>query len=96
MTNLRREIQAYLKNQELLRGKAVKLATALKSFGDTEAPKLGGFLYCLSEAMSAKDKAHEEAMQQMALSCIEPLKYYHVLVYVGLIRRSLARICKRK
>ncbi|KAI8906124.1 FAM92 protein-domain-containing protein [Powellomyces hirtus] len=79
MANLRRTLAGYLRNQERLRRKSLKLAVVLKMFSETEAPSLSDVLAGVSELLTERELARENALQRINLLSQEPLKLYAMI-----------------
>ncbi|KAJ3184954.1 hypothetical protein HDU87_002520 [Geranomyces variabilis] len=79
MSNLRSTLAGYLRNQERLRRKSLKLAVVLKMFSETEAPALSDVLGGLSELLTERELARENALQRINLLSQEPLKLYSMI-----------------
>ncbi len=79
MDFLRNSIEGYVRNQNRLRKKSLKLSVNLKNFGSSEATQLGDFLALFGEALHSREMVREETTTKIALYSIEPLKLYHIL-----------------
>ena len=78
MKQLRQVMESYIRGQDRIRKRSLEVAVSLKKFGDSEAPQLGAYLNCMSEALSARELLREASMARLNFTCMEPLRYYHV------------------
>ncbi|TPX64865.1 hypothetical protein SpCBS45565_g05609 [Spizellomyces sp. 'palustris'] len=79
MASLRRTLAGYLRNQERLRRKSLKLAVVLKMFSENEAPALSTVLSGLAELVTEREKAREVATDRINIVSQEPLKLYSMI-----------------
>lgn len=82
MNKLRENIESYVRKQNGLRAVSLKLSVNLKNFGDCEVTELGNFLSSFGEALHAREFLREEATNRINLYSIEPLKLYHVKLFI--------------
>ncbi|KAI8819737.1 FAM92 protein-domain-containing protein [Fimicolochytrium jonesii] len=76
MASLRQTLAGYLRNQERLRRKSLKLAVVLKIYSESEAPTLSGVLASISELLTEREVARENATTRINILSQEPLKLY--------------------
>lgn len=70
----------YLRNQERLRKKSVKLATAVKVYGETEqTPGLQGLLSLFSSMLLDREKERDKMIERLQVLSEDVLKLYPVL-----------------
>ncbi|KAJ3020671.1 hypothetical protein HKX48_000400 [Thoreauomyces humboldtii] len=79
MAGLRNTLAGYLRNQERVRRKSLKLAVVLKMFSETEAPSLAEVLAGVSEKLTERELARENAMQRITLLSQDPIKLYSMI-----------------
>ncbi|KAJ3333755.1 hypothetical protein HDU76_004251 [Blyttiomyces sp. JEL0837] len=66
----------YLRNQERLRRKSLKMSTLLKAYSDTETSQFKALLQCYSGMLAEVEKEREKMMERMQALTEGPLKMY--------------------
>ncbi|KAJ1549817.1 hypothetical protein HK096_010281 [Nowakowskiella sp. JEL0078] len=78
MIALKTTLSGYVRNQERLRKKSMKLALVLKGFSEKEASGLRTLLGTLSDKLQEREKYREIMENRIILLSQEPLKLYSI------------------
>ncbi|KAJ3089041.1 hypothetical protein HK102_007336, partial [Quaeritorhiza haematococci] len=76
MANLKNLMAGYVRNQDRIRRKSLKLAFHLKSFGDCEATHLNKALSMVADKLREREKVRESMTARHTNACQEPLGIY--------------------
>lgn len=79
MADLRFVFQGYMRNQDRIRRKSLKLALSLKNFADLETPQLANLLSGTAEGLVELSKHRKLLRDRIEAKSAEPLKLYQTI-----------------
>ncbi|KAI9343898.1 FAM92 protein [Zopfochytrium polystomum] len=79
--SLQTVMAGYLRNQERLRKKSVKMSGLVKAFASMETPQFGEMLACFAEMLIEREKERDKMIERIQVLSEEMLKVYPALCH---------------